>query len=176
MSNLSKTWPEIQTHLTATSCITVIGSFNWKWFKQTAIFVLTLKSCYASSFLGITVEIAIGSEQRGRNGLSVVASAQAAVQDSRGEIKVKYRSTGRGKQQNTAASESGLLFSEWIMLMDGPRESLRLQVISSETLARCFLKKHSARGIQGLYLQKKQWSILLRQVDITQYVYMQLFL
>ncbi len=59
------------------------------------IFVLTLKCCYASSFLVVTVEIAIGSELREEG---VVPSAQAAVQDSRGEIKVKYRSTGRGKQ------------------------------------------------------------------------------
>lgn len=119
--------------------------------------LLTLKSCYTSSFLDVTVEMAIGSELREEGtALSAVASAQAVVQDSRGEIKVKYTSTGRGKQQNTAASEPGLLFGEWIMLMDGFGESLRLQVISTETLARCFLKKHPAWGTQGFYLQKKQ--------------------
>lgn len=80
----------------------------------------------------------------------MVASAQAAVQDSRGEIKVKYRSTGRGKEQNTAASESGLLF----MLMDGSRESLRLQDISSETLARCFLKNTLLGGYRGFIYRK----------------------
>lgn len=83
-----------------------------------------------------------------------MASAQAAVQDSRGEIKVKYRSTGRGKQQNTAASDPGLLFGEWIMLMDGSRESLRLQVISSETLARCFLKNTLLGGYRGFIYRK----------------------
>lgn len=76
------------------------------------------------------------------------------MQDSRGEIKVKYRSTGRGKQQNTASSESGLLFSEWIMLMDGSRESLRLQVISSETLARCFLKNTLLGDTGALFTEK----------------------
>lgn len=84
----------------------------------------------------------------------MVASARAAERDSRGEIKVKYTSTGRGKQQNTATSEPGLLFSEWITLMDGSRESLRLQVISSETLARCFLKNTLLEGHRALFTGK----------------------
>lgn len=83
-----------------------------------------------------------------------MASAQADVQDSRGEIKVKYTSTGRGKQQNTAASEPGLLFGEWITLMDGSRESLRLQVISNEMLARCFLKNTLLGGHRALFTGK----------------------
>lgn len=100
--------------------------------------------------------MAIGSEPREEGtAFSAVASAQAVVQDSRGEIKVKYTSTGRGKQQNTAASEPGLLFGEWIMLMDGFRESLRLQVISSEMLARCFLKKNTLLGGHWGFIYRK---------------------
>lgn len=51
--------------------------------------------------------MAIGSELREEG---TAFSAVASAQDSRGEIKVKYTSTGRGKQQYTAASEPGLLF------------------------------------------------------------------
>lgn len=83
-----------------------------------------------------------------------MASAQDAFLDNRGDIKVKYRSTGKEKEQNAAVLQPGLLLGEWITLMDESEESLRLQVISNEMLARSFSKKMPCSRIQGLYLQK----------------------